>query len=161
MELKKTLTGAGAMISLGLFILPALAFRESGRGVSIAYALADVCMLPAVFTKLKLASAMSRSGGAFFYVSTYGDDLSISSAALKRFSISGKSEPTLPDMVRISQVTIRPYTLHTRSMKPLIFGPHSKGRNSGALKLPGARALSFETQGKDYKRDCRCVEDSQ
>jgi len=99
MELRKTLTGigvfalgAGAMISSGLFILPALAFRESGRGVLIAYALAGICMLPALFTKLELASAMSKSGGAFFYLTRiFGAPIGLISGLADWFSIALKS----------------------------------------------------------------------
>jgi len=98
-ELKKTLgglgvfaLGAGAMISSGLFVLPAIAFRESGTGVLIAYALAGVCMIPAVFTKLELASAMTKSGGAFFYLTRiFGAPVGLISGLADWFSIALKS----------------------------------------------------------------------
>jgi hypothetical protein len=75
MELKKALNtvgvfslGAGAMISSGLFILPSFAFAEAGTGAILSYLCAGLCMLPAVFTKLELTSAIPKSGGAFFYL---------------------------------------------------------------------------------------------
>ena len=99
MQLKKTLNGvsvfalgAGAMISSGLFVLPALAFRESGNGVLIAYSIAGIFMLPAVFTKLELASAMSKSGGAFFYLTRiFGAPVGVISGLADWFSIALKS----------------------------------------------------------------------
>jgi len=58
---------AGAMISSGLFVLPAIAFREAGAACLVSYLLAGVLMLPSVFTKAELITAMTRSGGTYFY----------------------------------------------------------------------------------------------
>jgi basic amino acid/polyamine antiporter, APA family len=76
MGLKRTLStagvfslGAGAMVSSGLFILPAIAFSEAGTGVLLAYLLAGICMIPALFAKLELTSAIPKAGGAYFYLS--------------------------------------------------------------------------------------------
>ncbi|MHC4925884.1 MAG: amino acid permease [Planctomycetota bacterium] len=55
---------AGAMISSGLFVLPALAFQQTGPSMVISYVLA----LPSLLSKAELATAMPRSGGTYFYV---------------------------------------------------------------------------------------------
>jgi basic amino acid/polyamine antiporter, APA family len=58
----------GAMISSGLFILPGQAFGISGPGMVLAYAIAALLMIPALFSKFELATAMPKSGGAYFFV---------------------------------------------------------------------------------------------
>ena len=57
---------AGAMISSGLFILPGLAYFKSGPAVILAYLLAGILVLPSMFSKTELATAMPRSGGDYF-----------------------------------------------------------------------------------------------
>ncbi len=100
MELRKSLDtigvfslGAGAMISSGLFILPALAFSEAGPwGVLAAYAVAGLGMLPAIFSKLELTSAIPRSGGAFFYLARiFGGGVGTVAGLADWFSIALKS----------------------------------------------------------------------
>ena len=74
-HLKKTLglldvfsIAAGAMISSGLFVLPALACQQTGPSMVISYILASVLVLPSLLSKAELATAMPRSGGTYFYV---------------------------------------------------------------------------------------------
>jgi amino acid transporter len=80
MKLKKQLNAievfsiaSGAMISSGLFVLPAIAYKEaienSGVGIPIlfAYFFAGVLMLPSLFTKLELATAIPKAGGTYFF----------------------------------------------------------------------------------------------
>jgi len=59
---------AGAMISSGLFVLPALAFEYSGPAVVLSYALAALMVVPALLAQSELATAMPRSGGSYFFV---------------------------------------------------------------------------------------------
>jgi len=59
---------AGAMISSGLFVLPGQAFQASGPAVVVAYALAALLLIPALLSKFELATAMPKSGGAYFFV---------------------------------------------------------------------------------------------
>ena len=59
---------AGAMISSGLFVLPAIVYRLGGPSIIASYMLASLLMLPSVFAKAELATAMPRSGGTYFYV---------------------------------------------------------------------------------------------
>jgi amino acid transporter/mannitol/fructose-specific phosphotransferase system IIA component (Ntr-type) len=74
MKLKKELgllevfcISSGAMISSGLFILPALGYAKSGAAVIVAYAIASILILPTVLSKAELATAMPKTGGIFFF----------------------------------------------------------------------------------------------
>lgn len=59
---------SGAMISSGLFILPGLAYAKSGTLVIAAYFLAGLLVLPTIFSKAELSTAMPRSGGTYYFV---------------------------------------------------------------------------------------------
>ena len=58
----------GAMISSGLFILPAIAYAKTGPSLILAYLLAAFLVVPAMLSKIELATAMPRSGGAYFFI---------------------------------------------------------------------------------------------
>jgi amino acid transporter len=57
----------GAMIG-GLFVLPGLATAMTGPSVWLAFLVALICVLPAVFSKAELATAMPTSGGTYVYI---------------------------------------------------------------------------------------------
>ncbi|NQU95132.1 MAG: amino acid permease [Candidatus Omnitrophica bacterium] len=59
---------SGAMISSGLFILPAIAYAKTGPSVIFAYILAGILVLPAVLAKAELATAMPKAGGVYFFI---------------------------------------------------------------------------------------------
>ena len=59
---------AGAMISSGLFILPGLIYAKVGPAVILVYILAGIFMLPALFAKTELATAMPKAGGSYFFI---------------------------------------------------------------------------------------------
>jgi len=59
---------AGAMISSGLFVLPAIAFAKAGPAVILSYIFASLLMIPSVLSKAELATAMPRAGGTYFFV---------------------------------------------------------------------------------------------
>jgi amino acid transporter/mannitol/fructose-specific phosphotransferase system IIA component (Ntr-type) len=59
---------AGAMVSSGLFVLPSVVFRLAGPSIILSYIFAGVLMIPAVFSKAELATAMPKSGGTYFFV---------------------------------------------------------------------------------------------
>ncbi len=64
---------AGAMISSGIFILPGMAFSIAGPAVFLSYLLAGLLGLIGILSVVELATAMPRSGGAYFYVNkTFG-----------------------------------------------------------------------------------------
>ncbi|MHC4173051.1 MAG: amino acid permease, partial [Planctomycetota bacterium] len=56
---------AGAMISSGLFVLPAIAFTKAGPAVILSYLLASVLIIPSVLSKAELSTAMPRAGGTY------------------------------------------------------------------------------------------------
>ncbi len=58
----------GAMLS-GLFILPGLAFAEAGPSLLGSYIIAGLLAMMGMLSQAELASAMPRSGGAYFFVS--------------------------------------------------------------------------------------------
>ncbi len=59
---------AGAMISSGLFVLPAVVFAHVGYGVSLCYLLAALLLIPAVLSKAELMTAMPKAGGTYFFI---------------------------------------------------------------------------------------------
>jgi APA family basic amino acid/polyamine antiporter len=59
---------SGAMISSGLFVLPAIAYAKAGPAVILAYLLASLLIIPSVLSKAELATAMPRAGGTYFFV---------------------------------------------------------------------------------------------
>lgn len=58
----------GAMFSSGFFLLPGLAAAQAGPSVSLAYLLAGILMLPAMFSMAELATAMPRAGGDYYFL---------------------------------------------------------------------------------------------
>ena len=58
----------GAMFSSGFFLLPGLAAAKAGPSVALAYLIAGILILPAMFSKAELATALPRAGGAYFFL---------------------------------------------------------------------------------------------
>lgn len=58
----------GAMIGSGIFVLPGLAFEIAGPSVVLAYFLAGIVVLPAVFSMAEMATAMPEAGGTYLYI---------------------------------------------------------------------------------------------
>jgi APA family basic amino acid/polyamine antiporter len=58
----------GAMIGSGIFVLPALGFKEAGPAVVLAYLLAGAVVVPAALSKAEMATAMPESGGTYLYI---------------------------------------------------------------------------------------------
>ncbi len=59
---------SGAMISSGLFILPGIIYAKIGPAVILAYIFAGLFILPALFAKIELATAMPKAGGDYFFI---------------------------------------------------------------------------------------------
>ncbi len=84
--------GAGAMISSGIFILPALAYQMAGPGMLFSYLLAGILMLPAIFSQLELSTAIPKAGGSYFYVERIlGTQVGTIAGVANWFSIALKS----------------------------------------------------------------------
>ncbi len=58
----------GAMFSSGFFLLPGLAAAKSGPAVVIAYLIAGVLILPAMFSQAELSTALPRAGGTYYFL---------------------------------------------------------------------------------------------
>lgn len=58
----------GAMFSSGFFLLPGLASQFTGPSVFLAYLVAGVLILPAMFSMSEIATALPRAGGAYFFL---------------------------------------------------------------------------------------------
>ena len=58
----------GAMFSSGFFLLPGLAAAQAGPSVALAYMIAGVLILPAMFSAGELATALPRAGGAYYFL---------------------------------------------------------------------------------------------
>lgn len=58
---------AGAMISSGLFILPGIAYARTGSSVILSYLLAGILFIPAILSNAELITAMTKSGGDYFF----------------------------------------------------------------------------------------------
>lgn len=74
-KLKKSLTlfdvfviSTGAMFSSGFFLLPGIAAAQTGPSVILAYFVAGMLILPAMFSKAELATAMPRAGGSYYFI---------------------------------------------------------------------------------------------
>lgn len=59
---------SGAMISSGLFVLPAIIYLIAGPSIILAYIFAAILIMPAMFSKAELATAMPKSGGTYFFI---------------------------------------------------------------------------------------------
>jgi APA family basic amino acid/polyamine antiporter len=58
----------GAMISSGLFVLPAVVYLKAGPSILLSYFIAGLLVVPAMLSKAELATAMPKSGGSYFFV---------------------------------------------------------------------------------------------
>lgn len=58
----------GAMFSSGFFLLPGLASQFTGPSVFLAYLVAGLLILPAMFSIAEISTALPRSGGAYFFL---------------------------------------------------------------------------------------------
>ncbi|NQT85401.1 amino acid permease [bacterium] len=59
---------AGAMTSSGLFVLPAILYAIVGPGIYLCYLLAAFLLLPALFAKAELVTALPKSGGDYIFI---------------------------------------------------------------------------------------------
>ena len=59
---------SGAMISSGLFVLPGIAYEKTGSSVIISYILASLLIIPTLFSKIELTTAMPKCGGDYFFI---------------------------------------------------------------------------------------------
>jgi amino acid transporter/mannitol/fructose-specific phosphotransferase system IIA component len=90
---------AGAMISSGLFILPGLAFARAGPAMILAYIIAGILVIPTIFSKAELVTAMPKAGGDYFYITrSMGAPAGTIAGLASWFSLSLKSAFALVGM---------------------------------------------------------------
>ncbi len=58
----------GTTLSGGLFLLPGLAAIQAGQAIVLAYIIAAIPLIPAVFSIIELATAMPRAGGMYYFL---------------------------------------------------------------------------------------------
>ena len=58
----------GTSLSAGFFLLPGLAAAEIGAALPLAYLIAAIPLIPAMFSKIELATAMPRAGGVYYFL---------------------------------------------------------------------------------------------
>ena len=58
----------GAMFSSGFFLLPGIAAAKGGPAVIVAYLLAGILILPAMFSKAELSTALPKAGGTYYFL---------------------------------------------------------------------------------------------
>jgi amino acid transporter/mannitol/fructose-specific phosphotransferase system IIA component (Ntr-type) len=56
------------MFSSGFFLLPGLATAKAGPAAVLAYLLAGVLILPAMFSQAELSTAMPKAGGTYYFL---------------------------------------------------------------------------------------------
>ncbi len=99
---------AGAMISSGLFILPAIAFSKAGPAVILSYLFASILIIPSLLSKAELATAMPRAGGTYFFVErSLGSMLGLFSGFAGWFSLALKSAFAVVGMAVFIEVVLQ------------------------------------------------------
>ncbi len=58
----------GTTLSGGLFLLPGLAAIQAGQAMVLAYVIAAIPLIPAIFSIIELATAMPRAGGMYYFL---------------------------------------------------------------------------------------------
>lgn len=58
----------GTTLSAGFFLLPGLAAVEAGPALVLAYMIAAIPLIPAMFSVVELCTAMPRAGGVYFFL---------------------------------------------------------------------------------------------
>jgi len=99
---------AGAMISSGLFVLPAIAFAKTGPAVILSYLFASLLIIPSVLSQAELATAMPRAGGTYFYVErSLGPVWGLFGGLANWFSLALKSAFAVVGMAVLIEVVLQ------------------------------------------------------
>lgn len=112
MNLKKELTlydvfclVSGAMISSGIFVLPAIIYSYSGPSIVFSYLLAGLAAVPGMLSQAELVSAMPKTGGTYFFVTrSMGDAVGTIYGVMTWCSLSLKTAFALIGMAAFAQI---------------------------------------------------------
>ena len=103
--------GTGAMISSGLFVLPALAYAKTGPAVILSYLFASILIIPSVLSKAELATAMPRAGGTYFFIErSLGSMWGVFSGFASWFSLALKSAFAVVGMAILVAILVESLT---------------------------------------------------
>ncbi|MDA3851211.1 MAG: amino acid permease [Spirochaetaceae bacterium] len=98
---------SGAMISSGLFVLPAVIYPMAGPSILLAYFVAGILMIPNLISQTELATAMPKAGGAYFYIGrSLGPMLGNFAGMANWFSIALKGAFALVGMGAFVQIIL-------------------------------------------------------
>jgi APA family basic amino acid/polyamine antiporter len=98
---------AGAMISSGLFVLPAIAYAKAGPAVILSYLFASLLIVPSALSQAELATAMPRAGGTYFYVErSLGPIWGLFGGLANWFSVAMKSAFAIIGMAVLIEVIL-------------------------------------------------------
>jgi len=114
-ELKKQLgsldvfaIASGAMISSGLFVLPAIAFMIAGPAMILSYLFASLLIIPSVLSKAELATAMPKAGGTYFFVErSLGPAWGVFGGLAGWFSLALKSAFAIVGMAVLIEIVLQ------------------------------------------------------
>jgi amino acid transporter/mannitol/fructose-specific phosphotransferase system IIA component (Ntr-type) len=99
---------AGAMISSGLFVLPAFAYRRAGPALILSYFFASILIIPSILSKAELATAMPRAGGTYFFIErSLGPFFGLFSGFAGWFSLALKSAFAVVGMAVLIEVVLQ------------------------------------------------------
>ena len=99
---------AGAMISSGLFVLPAIAYTKAGPAVILSYLFASLLIIPSLLSKAELATAMPRAGGTYFYVErSLGPIWGLFGGLANWFSVALKSAFAVVGMAVLVEIVLQ------------------------------------------------------
>ncbi|MHC4543333.1 MAG: amino acid permease [Planctomycetota bacterium] len=114
---------SGAMISSGLFVLPAIAFMKAGPAMILSYLFASILIIPSVLSKAELATAMPRAGGTYFFVErSLGPAWGVFGGLAGWFSLALKSAFAIVGMAVLIEVVLQtafPVQLKPWSLKAI------------------------------------------
>lgn len=83
---------SGAMISSGIFVLPAVAFARSGPSIIFSYFLGGIIAMIGIMAVVELTTAMPKAGGDYFFIMrTLGPLVGTISGILSWFAIALKT----------------------------------------------------------------------
>jgi len=102
----------GAVVSVGVFLLPGLAYAKAGPGVLVSYFLAGLLASIGMLNQAELVSAMPKAGDTYFYVSrtmglalgtVYGL-ITLTALSLKSaFELTAKNTEALRDLILLGK----------------------------------------------------------
>ncbi|MDA3940798.1 MAG: amino acid permease [Spirochaetia bacterium] len=82
----------GAMISSGIFVLPAMAYGHTGSALFISYLIGGIIALIGILSIAELSSAMPKAGGDYYFISrSFGPLMGTINGFLSWFALSLKS----------------------------------------------------------------------